>query len=69
MSVLTDIENREARDTFFPICDGLEGLPDVSMITDASSGSVPLILPLYLTGVSGALNGRSRIPGQALSRS
>jgi putative transposase len=29
MSVLTDIKNRGVRDTFFLICDGLKGLPDV----------------------------------------
>jgi putative transposase len=29
MSVLTDIRNRGVRDTFFVVCDGLKGLPDV----------------------------------------
>ena len=29
MSVLTDIKNRGVRDTFFLVCDGLKGLPDV----------------------------------------
>ncbi|GEP28808.1 hypothetical protein CLE01_34060 [Cryobacterium levicorallinum] len=29
MSVLTDIKNRGVTDTFFLICDGLKGLPDV----------------------------------------
>ncbi|MCS3844023.1 transposase-like protein [Microbacterium sp. AK031] len=29
MSVLTDIKNRGVRDTFFLICDGLKGLPEV----------------------------------------
>ncbi len=29
MSVLTDLRNRGARDTFFVVCDGLKGLPEV----------------------------------------
>jgi putative transposase len=29
MSVLTDIRNRGVKDTFFVVCDGLKGLPDV----------------------------------------
>jgi putative transposase len=29
MSVLTDLRNRGVRDTFFVVCDGLTGLPDV----------------------------------------
>jgi transposase-like protein len=29
MSVLTDIKNRGVTDTFFVVCDGLKGLPDV----------------------------------------
>ena len=29
MSVLTDLKNRGVRDTFFVVCDGLKGLPDV----------------------------------------
>jgi len=29
MSVLTDLRNRGVKDTFFVICDGLKGLPDV----------------------------------------
>ncbi len=29
MSVLTDLKNRSVRDTFFVVCDGLKGLPDV----------------------------------------
>ena len=29
MSVLTDIRNRGVRDTFFVVCDGLKGLPEV----------------------------------------
>jgi putative transposase len=29
MSVLTDIKNRGAKDTFFLVCDGLKGLPEV----------------------------------------
>ena len=29
MSVLTDINNRGVRDTFFLVCDGLKGLPEV----------------------------------------
>jgi hypothetical protein len=29
MSVLTDIRNRETRDVFFVVCDGLKGLPEV----------------------------------------
>ena len=29
ISVLTDIKNRGVRDTFFLVCDGLKGLPDV----------------------------------------
>ena len=29
MSVLTDLKNRGVRDTFFLVCDGLKGLPDV----------------------------------------
>jgi len=29
MSVLTDLRNRGVRDTFFVVCDGLRGLPDV----------------------------------------
>jgi len=29
MSVLTDIKNRGVRDTFFLVCDGLKGLPEV----------------------------------------
>ena len=29
MSVLTDLRNRGVRDTFFVVCDGLKGLPDV----------------------------------------
>ncbi len=29
MSVLTDIKNRGVTDTFFLVCDGLKGLPDV----------------------------------------
>jgi putative transposase len=29
MSVLTDIRNRGAKDTFFLVCDGLKGLPEV----------------------------------------
>jgi transposase-like protein len=29
MSVLTDIRNRGTRDTFFVVCDGLKGLPEV----------------------------------------
>lgn len=29
MSVLTDIRNRGVKDTFFLVCDGLKGLPDV----------------------------------------
>lgn len=31
MSVLTDIKNRGVKDTFFLVCDGLKGLPDVVM--------------------------------------
>jgi len=29
MSVLVDVKNRELRDVFFLVCDGLKGLPDV----------------------------------------
>jgi putative transposase len=29
MSVLTDLRNRGIKDTFFLVCDGLKGLPDV----------------------------------------
>ena len=29
MSVLTDLKNRGVRDTFFVVCDGLKGLPEV----------------------------------------
>ena len=29
MSVLTDLKNRGVKDTFFVVCDGLKGLPDV----------------------------------------
>lgn len=29
MSVLTDLRNREVRDVFFVVCDGLKGLPEV----------------------------------------
>lgn len=29
MSILTDIKNRGVKDTFFLVCDGLMGLPDV----------------------------------------
>ena len=29
MSVLTDLRNRGIRDTFFVVCDGLKGLPEV----------------------------------------
>jgi len=29
MSVLTDMKNRGVRDTFFLVCDGLKGLPEV----------------------------------------
>ena len=29
MSVLTDLKNRGVSDTFFLVCDGLKGLPDV----------------------------------------
>ena len=29
MSVLTDLKNRGVTDTFFLVCDGLKGLPDV----------------------------------------
>jgi putative transposase len=29
MSVLTDLRNRGVKDTFFVVCDGLKGLPDV----------------------------------------
>lgn len=29
MSVLTDIRNRGTKDTFFLVCDGLKGLPEV----------------------------------------
>ena len=29
MSVLTDLRNRGVRDTFFVVCDGLKGLPEV----------------------------------------
>jgi transposase-like protein len=29
MAVLTDLKNRGVRDTFFVVCDGLKGLPDV----------------------------------------
>ncbi len=29
MSVLTDIKNRGVKDTFFLVCDGLKGLPEV----------------------------------------
>src|SRR4029079_16753192 len=29
MAVLTDLRNRGVRDTFFVVCDGLKGLPDV----------------------------------------
>jgi transposase-like protein len=29
MSVLTDVRNRGVRDTFFVVCDGLKGLPEV----------------------------------------
>lgn len=30
MSVLTDIKNRGVKDTFFLVCDGLKGLPEVA---------------------------------------
>jgi putative transposase len=29
MAVLTDLKNRGINDTFFVVCDGLKGLPDV----------------------------------------
>ena len=29
VSVLTEIRNREVKDVFFLVCDGLKGLPDV----------------------------------------
>jgi putative transposase len=29
MSVLTDLRNRGVEDTFFVVCDGLKGLPEV----------------------------------------
>ena len=29
MSVLTDLRNRGIKDTFFVVCDGLKGLPEV----------------------------------------
>ncbi len=29
MSVLTDLRNRGVKDTFFVVCDGLKGLPEV----------------------------------------
>jgi len=29
MSVLTDIKNRDVKDSFFLVCDGLRGLPEV----------------------------------------
>ena len=29
MAVLTDIRNRGVKDTFFVVCDGLKGLPEV----------------------------------------
>ncbi len=29
MAVLTDLKNRGVRDTFFVVCDGLKGLPEV----------------------------------------
>ena len=29
MSVLTDIKNRGVKDSFFLVCDGLKGLPEV----------------------------------------
>jgi transposase-like protein len=29
MSVLTDLRNRGIKDTFFAVCDGLKGLPEV----------------------------------------
>ncbi len=29
MAVLTDLRNRGIKDTFFVVCDGLKGLPDV----------------------------------------
>ena len=29
MSVLTDMKNRDVRDTFFLVCDGLRGLSEV----------------------------------------
>ena len=29
MSVLTDLRNQGIKDTFFLVCDGLKGLPDV----------------------------------------
>jgi len=31
MSVLTDIRNRGTRDAFFLVCDGLKGLPEVTL--------------------------------------
>ena len=29
MAVLTDLRNRGVKDTFFVVCDGLKGLPEV----------------------------------------
>jgi transposase-like protein len=29
MSLLTDLRNRGVKDTFFVVCDGLKGLPEV----------------------------------------
>ena len=54
MAVLTDIKNRGVTDTFFVVCDGLKGLPEVvgnvwpqaivqtSSVHHSGGGMVPL---------------------------
>src|SRR5438045_8378666 len=43
MSALTDLRNRGVRDTFFVVCDGLKGLPEVMSNAWAAAGAQPSI--------------------------
>ena len=45
MSVLTDLKNRGVKDTFFVVCDGLKGLPEVVSQRVAASDRADLHHP------------------------
>ena len=67
MSVLTDIKNRGVTDTFFLVCDGLKGLPDVvgNVWPLCLRWTVPLLLSRRAEDLSGNSQSDERTQPQA----